>query len=209
MNMLWLLRHGSSVSNEGGATSDSWQIPLTLQGHGEAAEASRQWALLAGAEPFKLISSPMLRARQTAEHILARYPHVSLHVVPDLREFEPFDFSQLPPMSPEQRRPLMERYWSACNPEQVGSGVRAESFAGFRKRVQAVLDDIRSSPVRTLAVCHGGVIKLATLLTCVEGPSLDPQALMRAWLVAPTIKNCGCMQVQCRQSCAPDAKPPQ
>jgi broad specificity phosphatase PhoE len=189
MSRCWLLRHGSSHSNEAGASSDSWSIPITPTGHREAREAARQWSTMAP-RMFRLFSSPMLRALQTAEHIQALFPHLTVDVIDELHEFEPFDFSHLPPMRPVDRQPLMKPYWESCDPQLLGEGKRAESFAHFRWRVEVALTRLRSSEVDTLAVCHGGVIKLAELLLDPESQHLDAEALMRAWVGRATIPNC-------------------
>ncbi|MBK6803306.1 MAG: histidine phosphatase family protein [Novosphingobium sp.] len=193
MSRCWLLRHGSSHSNEAGASSDSWSISITSTGEREAREAALQWSRIAPST-FRLVSSPMLRALQTAQHIQALHPHVPIDVIDALREFEPFDFSHLPPMKPIDRKPLMQSYWAKCDPDLVGDGTRAESFAHFRRRVEGALTRLRSSDVDTLAVCHGGVIKLAELLLDGGSERLDERALMRAWVNHPTIRNCGMHQ---------------
>ena len=190
MSRCWLLRHGSSQSNEAGASADSWSISITSTGHREAREAARLWSRIAP-KTFRLFSSPMLRALQTAEHIQALFPHVPIVLIEELHEFEPFDFSHLPPMRPVDRQPLMKSYWDRCDPDLVGEGRRAESFAHFRWRVEVALSRLRSSEVDSLAVCHGGVIKLVELLLDPETQHLDAGALMRAWVGRPTIQNCG------------------
>ena len=196
MPSIWLLRHGSSHSNEGGSSADSWQIPLTIKGEAEAREAARHWTDLIAARPFRLVCSPMLRARQTVEPIRCLHPHVALEVKDGLREFEPYEYSHLPPMQPDERRPLLSSYWARCDPDQVGDGRRAESFAQFRARVEAALADLRASDVDALAVCHGGVIKLAELLQDPGSQHLDASEFMRAWLDRPTLHNCGFRQFE-------------
>ncbi len=191
MSSIWLRRHGSSHSNEGGASADSWEIQLTPTGEVQAREAAHQWAQIIASKTFRLVTSPMLRARQTAEHVQALYPHIVLEVVDGLREFEPFDFSQRPAMQPAERKPLLLDYWAACDPERVGDGRRAESFARFRQRVEVALAGLQRDDVDTLAVCHGGVIKLADLLFDPGSKHLDERAFMQAWVDRATIHNCG------------------
>ena len=116
MNGVWLLRHGTSLSNEGAATSDSWQIPLTAKGEVEAREAARSWNAMIGERKFRLVTSPMLRARMTAEQVRLRHPGVAVEVDEDIREFEPFDFSHLPAMRPADRVRRMAQYWETCDP---------------------------------------------------------------------------------------------
>ena len=195
MPRCWLLRHGSSHSNEAGAFADSWSISITSAGHRQAREAALRWSKIAP-DAFRLFSSPMLRALQTAQHIQALFPHVLIEVIDDLHEFEPFDFSHLAPMRPVDRQPLMKSYWDTCNPDLVGEGKRAESFTHFRWRVEAALSRLGSSEVGTLAVCHGGVIKLAELLLEPAPQHFNAGALMRSWMGQPTIQNCGLREVE-------------
>lgn len=191
MPRIFLLRHGSSHSNENGSSADSWEIALTSTGEVQAREAAHHWSKLIGFGEFRLVSSPMRRARQTAEHVRALHPQVVLEVVHEFREFEPYDFSQLPAMTPAQRKPLMSDYWASCDPDRFGDGPRAESFSCFKHRVEVALAGLQSSDLETLVVCHGGVIKMADLLLDPRLRHLDAATQMRAWMARPTIQNCG------------------
>jgi broad specificity phosphatase PhoE len=133
----------------------------------------------------------MLRARQTAQHVQNLFPDAPFEIIEELHEFTPFDFSQLPPMRPIERNPLMKSYWERCDPELIGEGIGAESFARFKLRVEVALARLKSSNGYTLAVYHGGVIKMAELLLDPASRQLDAGQLMRAWIDKPTIQNCG------------------
>lgn len=189
MPLVWLLRHGSSVANEGEPSSDSWQIPLTAKGEAEAREAARRWSGMVESRSFRLVTSPMLRAQQTAEQVMLLHPEVAAEVVDDVREFEPFDFSHLPPMRPQDRRQWMAPYWDTCDPERVGEGLRAESFSQFVRRVCAALAELGSNSPLTLVVCHGGVIKLMELLMDPKFERVSNQVLMREWWRRPAAAN--------------------
>ncbi len=190
MPRCWLLRHGSSLANEDGASADSWTISITSAGQRQAREAAVQWSRIAP-PGFCLFSSPMLRARQTAQHVQDLFPDVPFEIIEELHEFTPFDFSHLPPMRPIDRKPLMKSYWEPCDPELIGEGIGAESFARFKLRVEVALARLKSTDGYTLAVCHGGVIKMAELLLDPASRQLDAGQLMRAWIDKPTIQNCG------------------
>ncbi len=190
MPRCWLLRHGSSHANEDGASADSWTLSLTSAGELQAQEAAVQWSRIAP-PGFCLFSSPMLRARQTAQYVQDHFPDAPFEIIEDLHEFTPFDFSHLPPMRPIERMPLMKSYWERCDPELIGEGRGAESFARFRVRVEVALARLRSCNAPTLAVCHGGVIKMADLLLDPASRQLDAAQLMQAWIDKPTIQNCG------------------
>ena len=70
MVRVWLIRHGQSESNAGLPSADWRGIPLTELGHQQAERIAEVFA-----DPPKLIvSSPYLRAQQTAQPTIARYP---------------------------------------------------------------------------------------------------------------------------------------
>lgn len=49
---LWMLRHGSSQSNEGGPTADAWLIPITPKGEVQCREAAQHWSKLIAPRAF-------------------------------------------------------------------------------------------------------------------------------------------------------------
>jgi phosphohistidine phosphatase len=85
--MLWLLRHGEAVA---GLPDDD--RPLTERGVRQAQDAGRAFERL-GIQIDACLSSPKLRARQTAEHACARIG-VDVTVEPRLSG-EPFDVADL------------------------------------------------------------------------------------------------------------------
>src|SRR5512135_2406685 len=65
-----LLRHGESTGNAEGRLQGQADYPLSPTGRGQAAVLARRW-LAEGVRFDRIISSPLLRARQTAEIIAA------------------------------------------------------------------------------------------------------------------------------------------
>jgi uncharacterized phosphatase len=74
MKQLYFVRHGSSVTNEQGLFSGHSQTPLTKTGLKQAQEAAAE---LKAARIELIISSPLARAKETAE-IIASALHYSL-----------------------------------------------------------------------------------------------------------------------------------
>lgn len=95
------------AANEDGASADSRTISITSAGDRQAREAAVQWSRIAPTG-FYLFSSPMLRARQTAQHVQDLFPDAPFKIIDELQEFTPYDFSQLPPMQQIDRKPLMK-----------------------------------------------------------------------------------------------------
>ncbi|MCS7031011.1 MAG: histidine phosphatase family protein [Gloeomargarita sp. SKYG116] len=80
---IYLVRHGETDWNRQGQFQGQKDIPLNDQGQRQA-EQTRQ--LLANVALDFAVSSPLSRARQTAEVILQSHPGVSLELLPDLQE---------------------------------------------------------------------------------------------------------------------------
>jgi broad specificity phosphatase PhoE len=65
------IRHAESAANAGLPTTDPGGIPLTENGKVAAGLAAAEYD---GPEPDLIVISPYLRARQTSEPFLARFP---------------------------------------------------------------------------------------------------------------------------------------
>lgn len=75
---VWLIRHGESEANAGLATSDPATIKLTPKGLAQAARVS---ALL-DQTPSLLVTSNYVRAMQTAQSTIERFPNVPVEKWP-------------------------------------------------------------------------------------------------------------------------------
>lgn len=67
---LYLLRHGIAVDHIGGEITSDWQRPLTKEGREETSQVALALAKI-GVKANLIVSSPLVRARQTAEIVLA------------------------------------------------------------------------------------------------------------------------------------------
>jgi broad specificity phosphatase PhoE len=67
---VFLIRHGESESNAGFPSADPGSAPLTPDGHRQA----RQIAQALADTPGLIVTSPYLRARQTAQPMISRFP---------------------------------------------------------------------------------------------------------------------------------------
>jgi broad specificity phosphatase PhoE len=152
---LLLLRHGESVSNadpEAVALPEAEGDRLTPRGR-EQAEAAARW--LARLEIDALVSSPMGRARETAEAIAAR-TGLEIEIDDEIHELrESSDFLDLPPEEQKLRRWSVWMEAHGDDPDWAPPG--GESFnvvVGRVRRFKARLD-ARDPESTVLAVSHG------------------------------------------------------
>jgi probable phosphoglycerate mutase len=134
-----LVRHGQSVANAGGATSIDSTNSLTELGKEQALDFAMNFSHV----PQRFILSPFLRARQTAEPILQRFPHVRVEEW-QIQEFTYLNSEQIP-MTDEQRWPGAIAYWERCDPVFAGSP-RTESFSSFLARIRDTIQRLTQVP---------------------------------------------------------------
>lgn len=150
MIRIWLLRHGKTegIAALNGVTDVA--VPGSVQ---------QQIAAQVVALPFaRVISSPLRRCAELAQHIQQARPEIRLDFDPQLQElnFGQFDgqsFSQL-----ASAWPLLEAFWQ--DPAQH-TLPQAESLADAYQRVtQAWLQWLAQLDRDTLIICHAGTIRL-------------------------------------------------
>jgi len=149
---LALVRHALPVRIE---ESDGPADPeLTEQGHRQA-DALGEW--LAAEEWDAIYSSPLLRARQTAEHIAKRTGHEIL-ICDDIREYDAGLNAYIPY---EELKAARDEHWQALADDRLED--LAPEGANFRKRVSAAVEEIIAAHPgqRVIAVAHGGTINVA------------------------------------------------
>lgn len=155
-HILYLVRHGESVYNAEGRVQGQSDIPLSPLGE-EQSEAVAE--ALARVPVTVIYSSPLLRARQTAERIAARH---GLPILFDdrLKELHAGIFQG------KLRRELQELFpeeyaaWSSGDPHYVIPG--GQSRQQVRDRGEAVLRDIAVRHTgHTVVVGHGALFRFA------------------------------------------------
>lgn len=159
-----LVRHGQTEWNAAGLMQGQTpHVRLTEVGHAEAAGAGRA---LAAARPGALVSSDLLRARQTAEHC-ARATGLAVTTTPALREQ---GYGVL------EGRPSRE-LWDVVDwtdPHWAAEG--GESLAQLYARVEAYLRNLAANPPADVValVTHGDTIRAAQAVAAGAGPSALP-----------------------------------
>jgi broad specificity phosphatase PhoE len=188
MTQALLLRHGESVSN---ADPEAITLPeeigdrLSERGRAQARAAA---SALQEAGVTRLLSSPMRRARETAEPLSEALglPVTVLAYVHELKEAT--GYGELTPEEQKLRR------WSArmsahpCDPDRAGDG--AESFNDVRGRVRRLKAELESQPggERTLIVTHG-IFSRFFFLDSLLGEAFGPRLAPRLWNLRT--RNCG------------------
>jgi probable phosphoglycerate mutase len=171
---VWLIRHAQSEANAGGASADPAGIPLTELGRRQAERIAE-----ALDPPALIVTSPFLRARQTAEPTIARFPDTPCERWP-VQEFTYLGELHGRSSSGLDRLPHVRAYWERADPHHaVGE---AESFAELIGRVRKFLGRVRDTgPVAVFT--HGVFIKAVvwTLRTGVTVPDREAMRRFRAF----------------------------
>ena len=185
---LLILRHGESVSNadpEAVALPEAEGDRLTATGR-EQAEAAAPW--LAGRRFDRLVSSPMGRARETAEIVAAQIGH-EIEVDEGIHELrESAEYLELPPEEQKLRRWSVWMSEHGHDPDYAPPG--GESFntvlgrvTGFKRRLEAGPAD-----QTVVAVSHGIFARFFLIHSILE-ESFRAEDVHRLWHLRTV--NCG------------------
>jgi probable phosphoglycerate mutase len=156
-----LIRHGETAWNAERRLQGHLDIPLNPEGE---RQASLLAAALAGEPLDVLVSSDLMRARQTAQAI-ADLRGMPLQIAPGLRErcyggFEGLLYAEI-----EARFPQAFAAWQARDIDGVlppGTNCGETFRAFFERATAAILALGRAHPGKTIAlVAHGGVLECA------------------------------------------------
>ncbi len=153
MTRLLLVRHGQSEWNAQGRWQGQADPHLSDHGREEARLAASALSGFGGI----VFSSPLLRARETAEIISAHVSDGSVFLEPDLREIDVGEFSGLTNDQIEQRMPDA---WQMLRAGKLSAFPGGEAREHFLQRVLGSLERIATHhpEADVLAVAHGGAI---------------------------------------------------
>ncbi len=173
---LLLIRHGETVWNAERRFTTHSDVPLSEVGLAQAAAAA---SALAATAIDRIYSSPLQRARVTAEMIAARQPSRPAVVADDrLTEIDagPFDG-----MTEDELRSgsMADDYarWHTDDDPEFCEG--AETFDAALARATAFLDEHAGETGTTLVVSHGSLTRLIVSSYFLGGP---PPLHRRLWL---------------------------
>lgn len=193
---IWLIRHGESAANAGLATISPASIPLTDNGHKQASHVVATFL----AAPDLIITSPYLRAQQTATPTIKRFPAASVEEW-SVEEFTYLSLSHLRETTAADRRPFVAEYWDRCDAEYC-DGREAESFSVFVDRVRTTIDRFTRSPHQTIAVfSHGQFIRAIMWMLLTGRREIDSTAMkeFEHFLLAVPFPNCAIIRLRVDQ----------
>jgi 2,3-bisphosphoglycerate-dependent phosphoglycerate mutase len=174
MTEIWLIRHGESESNAGLPTSDTAKIVLTPHGLAQAqcvAEAFMR-------PPALIVTSPYLRARQSAGPAIERFPQARLEEWP-VQEYTYLSLASRHNTTSQSRKPLIEAYWERCDPRYL-DGAGAESFAMLMERAQQVLERIKRLEDEFVAIySHGHFMRILLWVLLARPIDIDARSMRR------------------------------
>lgn len=148
---LILVRHGESLGNAAGVLQGRLDYGLSELGERQAELTARRLGAL-GAD--RVLSSPLLRASDTAKRIAAALG-LDVQLEPDLAEYDIGEGAGLTPSH------LRERFPEMLAARSTGRRFLFPGEEGrdrFHQRLSAALARLRELDGTTVAVAHGGVI---------------------------------------------------
>ena len=159
----WFLRHGETDWNAQGLSQGRTDIPLNAVGLAQAERAART---LEGTGVATIVSSPLSRARVTAEIVAGTLGLPVAAFDDDLREV---NFGE------QEGQPMGDWYddWiaGAYTPE------RAEPFSVLLARAVAAVNRALERPAPVLVVAHGALFRALRLAFGLEPNVRTPNAL--------------------------------
>ena len=199
MIRVFLIRHGESESNAGLPSADPGSAPLTPDGHRQA----RRIAQVLADVPALIVSSPYLRARQTAQPTISRFPQAACQQWP-VQEFTYLGDLHGRTSTAAERQPYAQAYWDQADPHHASPG--AESFTGLLRRTAGFLDLLsaqRSGPV--VVFTHGLFMRTVawSLLTGITIPGQDQMRSFRRFANHYLIPNAGVIELRQADNDAP------
>lgn len=189
MKKIWFIRHGESLANAGEATQDHQSIPLTEQGWSQARAVS-----LTVPKPELIITSPYVRAKETAEPLCQRYPDVPVEEWDDVHEFVYLSPATCVGTTSAQRRPRVLTYWKALDPDYV-DGEGAESYNHLLGRIKKTLMRLEGLSQDFIVVfSHAQFMR--NLCIVKDHPDWSPKEYMAVFKKSRTIRNGQILEVR-------------
>jgi broad specificity phosphatase PhoE len=196
---VFLIRHGESESNTGLPSAGPGSAPLTAAGHQQAERIAR---ILADA-PALIVTSPYLRARQTAQPTISRFPATACQQWP-VHEFTYVGDLLGRASTAREREPHARAYWDRADPHAASPG--AESFTGLLSRTIDFLSRLSTQESGPVVVFTHGLFMRAvawSLLTGITTPDQDQMRSFRNFANRYLIPNAGVVELRHADNGAP------
>jgi broad specificity phosphatase PhoE len=175
MTEIWFIRHGESESNAGLPTSDTAKIVLTPRGFAQAEHIAKAFTRA----PSLIITSPYLRARQSAQPAIERFPRARLEEWP-VHEYTYLSLASRHGTTLQGRRPLIDAYWERCDPHEL-DGEGAETFAELVVRAEQTIERIKDLKDDFVAIFSHGLFMRTLTWALLAGPVQVDSATMRRY----------------------------
>lgn len=146
--MIYLVRHGQTNWNIEQKTQGHTDIPLNADGILEAETIAKSISKL---KIDRIISSDLLRARETAE-IINQLLGVEISFDQRLREINYGDLEGIP------RTELTPNTWDIFN--ETPEKLNAERMASVFERIKSFFDELDKHQDNILIVTHGGALRI-------------------------------------------------
>jgi 2,3-bisphosphoglycerate-dependent phosphoglycerate mutase len=200
MTRVFLIRHGESESNAGLSSSDPEAIPLTPDGHLQARQIARAFADV----PALIVTSPYLRARQTAGPTIARFPAADCHEWP-VQEFTYLGNLRGRASTAREREPYARAYWDLADPRHASDG--AESFTDLLRRAADCLDRLSAQRSGPVVVFTHGLFMRAIAWSLLTGRTTADEEQMRGFRRFANrylVPNAGVIELRCSSHDPPE-----
>jgi broad specificity phosphatase PhoE len=174
MTEIWLIRHGESESNAGMPTSDTTKIVLTPRGIAQAEYVAAAFTRA----PSLIVMSPYLRAQQSAQPTIERFPQARREEWP-VHEYTYLSLASRHNTTLHGRKPQIDAYWERCDPQYL-DGDGAETFAALVERAKHVLERIKQLDDTFVAIfSHGLFIRTLLWVLLAGSVEIDPTRMRR------------------------------
>ncbi len=171
-----LLRHGETEWSRAGQHTGLTDVPLTAEGEAAAARAG---TLLTRWSFVRVLTSPLERARRTAE--LAGLARAEV----DERLLE-WDYGGYEGLTTPQIRDRVGHQWTVFDDGVVPGETRGETVEAVAARAASVLADVAPDLARgdVALVGHGHALRILTAVFLRQAPRLGAQLLLDAGSVS-------------------------
>lgn len=149
MDHFYFVRHGQTVWNVENKICGATDIELTPLGHEQAIETGRK-ILEMGIEADMILTSPLVRASETARHI-SEVTGIPMQVEMRLKEQNFGRYESTPRDGAkfhEAKKDMASRF---------GTG---ESMLQMAQRIYNLLDDIKAGDKKYILVAHNGIVRI-------------------------------------------------
>jgi broad specificity phosphatase PhoE len=154
MQHVTFIRHGESEAHIGKAATHIEEVGLTSSGKKKALEIARGFSQA----PDLIIVSPYLRAWETADPTLERFPSTPYEIWPEVREFTYLGSLAGQCLTKPERSGMVNAFWERGDPlYRDGNG---ESFSQFLWRARRALSRLRQREGTIVVFTHEQFIRI-------------------------------------------------